>query len=553
MQVDRMKNRRLNYLVGSILVSVGMLVFLLTSISSIAAAPETSSQKTSMIDDTTNDRWRILADMQFGLGSPGVVVLQNKVHVISGFYTPGTGNSSAQGVYDPLTNSWQYLWGIFPMPRSDMVVANVSDKLFAIGGWNADLETVYSFTHRFEPGLSEWITMTSMITPVSGAGSVVISDSIYVIGGFDGITSTAHVQIYNTISDTWSVGTPLPKGRTQLEAVLLDGLIYAIGGNRADGDSNPSTNIVEIYDPGLDSWMDGPPLPDSRASMVAVVRQGKIYVIGGTDNWASSNAVDTTFVYDPSSGAWTTADPMPTARSAIQAAVISDTIYVIGGVGELGAGTANEAYADFEILPSFTRISLDSPDPSQSFQPIVVNYAVTSTIGVPTGVVTVTTNQNALQCSEQPLVDGMGSCEIIFDTPGTYTITATYGGDDFNLGSSDSEGHQVVKAETTISLIEDQPDPSLVGQPISVTFGVTSTYGIPVGTVVVTVSNSLQSCADDLADGVGSCALTLDSQGTYTITASYDGDIAFAPSSGNATHLVVESLKVYIPLVRREE
>jgi len=547
-----MKNRRVIYLVGSIFVSVGMLVFLLTSISSIAAAPEISSQKTYMIDGTTNDRWRILADMKFGLGAPGVVVLQNKVHVISGFYTPGTGNSSAQGVYDPLTNSWQYLWEIFPMPRSDMVVANVGDKLFAIGGWNADLETVYTYTHSFDPAFNEWITMTSMITPVSGAGGVVISDSIYVIGGFDGITATAHVQIYDTISDTWSVGTPLPQSRSQLEAVILDGLIYAIGGNRADGDSNPSTNIVEIFDPGLDSWIDGPPLPDSRASMVAVVRQGKIYVIGGTDNWASSNVVDTTFVYDPSSGAWTTGDPMPTARRAIQAAVISDTIYVIGGVGELGAGTANEAYADFEILPSFTRISLDNPDPSQSFQQIVVNYAVTSTIGVPTGVVTVATNQNALQCSE-PLVDGMGSCEIIFDTPGTYTITASYGGDIAFAPSSDSEGHHVVTAETTTSLIEDQPDPSLVGQPISVTFGVTSTYGIPVGTVVVTVSNSLQSCTDDLEEGLGSCTITLDNQGTYTITASYSGDIAFAPSSDNAAHLVVEFLKVYVPLVRREE
>jgi hypothetical protein len=548
-----MKTSRIIYIASSVFVAFGVLVFLFTSLSVAATAHATTESISPNPDDVTVDRWRTLADLQFGLGSPGVIAFQNNIHVISGFYVPGSGDSSsAQVVYDPLSNTWQYLWEIFPVPRSNMIVTSVGDRMYAIGGWNADVQSVYSYTHKYEPASNEWITMTSMITPVSGAGGVVISDSIYVIGGYDGISSTKGVQIYNTINDTWSLGTPLPKGRSELEAVIVDGLVYAIGGNRPDGDPNPSTNVVEIYDPNLDSWINGPALPDSRASMAVAVRQGKIYVMGGTDNWASSNVTNTTFIYDPALAMWTTGAPMPTARSAVGAAVINDIIYVIGGTGEPGAGTANEAYGNFEIIPSTTNIIMDDPDPSQAFQSIKVNYVVTSSLDIPTGMVTVTTGTNIPGCSTQ-LVDGLGNCEILLDTPGVYTITATYGGDDFHSSSSDSDSHAVVKAETTTSLLAHEPNPTLEGQPISITFQVTSTYGSPTGTVVVSASNNAESCSDDLVSGIGSCAIKLKTKGTYTITAEYAGNLYHSPSEAIASHTVIDKLRMFIPIILRSQ
>ncbi len=171
--------------------------------------------------------------------------------------------------------------------------------------------------------------------------------------------------------------------RSGLGAAFLDGLVYAVGGTY-------NLNDVEIYDPVADDWQAGVALPDTRFSMAVVARNGKIYVIGGTDVWASGNVTDTTFIFDPGTQTWSSGAPMPTARSAVDAAVISDTIYVIGGVGDPGAGTANEAFADFPISPSFTSIVSDSPDPSQANQPLVVSYVVTSQTDIPTGVVTVT-------------------------------------------------------------------------------------------------------------------------------------------------------------------
>ena len=547
-----MKKCRVYLIAGPVLTALGLLVFWLASFSSPASASAPSISIPSRTEKITADRWRILADMQFGLGDPGVVAFQNKIHVISGHYEPGIDNSTTQVIYDPSTNTWEYLWEIFPSPRSNMVVASVGQNIYAIGGWNADTQSVYSYTHKYDPISSEWLTMTSMITPVSGAGGVVIGNSIYVIGGFDGTSGTRDVQIYNTATDSWSAGTPLPEPRSELETVYLGGLIYAIGGNRSGGDPNPSTNLVEIYDPVLDTWTAGAPLPAIRASMAAVVRQGKIYVIGGTDNWASSNVTNTTFVFNPATGLWAAGDAMPTPRRATGAAVLNDIIYVIGGAGTADAGIANEAYGDFEISPSFTQIVTDEPNPSRSYQPVTVGVIVTSVFEIPTGIVNVTTNANNSECSIQ-LVNGMGSCEIGYAEPGAYLVTASYGGDEFHTSSSDSKSHDVIKAETTTSLLSHVPNPSLEGQPISITFEVTSTYGIPTGTVIVAVSNSMQSCNDDLVDGMGSCMITLESQGAYTITAAYSGNTYFSPSQAVVSHQVADFLKQFIPLILRSQ
>jgi hypothetical protein len=69
-----------------------------------------------------------------------------------------------------------------------------------------------------------------------------------------------------------------------------------------------------------------------------------------------------------------------------------------------------------------------------------------------------------------------------------------------------------------------------------VRFAVTSPGGTPTGLVRVTTSAGSESCSADAA--VGSCVLTLGSAGEQTLTASYEGNGAFEPSSGQATHTV---------------
>jgi hypothetical protein len=423
--------------------AAGILFFYLTSLSNASAAPEDRHSETLTSNGFSSERWRILADMQKQRGDPGVVAYHNKIYVMGGYFPLFNGYNQTQEVYDPQTNTWQFAANL-PVGRSDMMVANVRDKLYAIGGWNINLGGPYTYTQEYGPVGGNWITKTSMITPVSGAGVVVLTntvsftDTIFILGGVGHSISSGAVQIYFPISDTWSSGTPMSVPRSELGAVLLDGEIYTIGGVTNGG---VTTNTVEIYNPISDMWKMGTPLPEARASMAVAVRQGKIYVIGGTNNWPNGNPMNTTFVFDPDTNSWSTVNPMPTARSACRAAVVNNIIYVIGGKGDPSAGSANEGYG-FLPIPSTTTINSDNPDPSQVNQPFTVTYAVTASGEIPTGVVTVTVDTSPEYCNGS-LTNGMGSCQLALNTLGSSTLTATYGGNHILLGSSGSETHIV--------------------------------------------------------------------------------------------------------------
>jgi Big-like domain-containing protein len=126
----------------------------------------------------------------------------------------------------------------------------------------------------------------------------------------------------------------------------------------------------------------------------------------------------------------------------------------------------------------------------------------------------------------------------VTDALGSRTLTAAYSGATEFESSSASTAH-VVKAPpqtaTTTSITADDPDPSAVGQAVTVRFGVTAAAGAPAGTVTVTASGG-GSCTATVAQGA--CDLTPLTEGSQTLTAVYAGSESFAGSSDTEPHAV---------------
>ncbi len=72
----------------------------------------------------------------------------------------------------------------------------------------------------------------------------------------------------------------MPAPRTAGAAVTLGEFIYLVGGTTSQAGSVPPT---WQYDPASDTWKDMAPLKQPREHNAAVVLDGKIYAIGGTD------------------------------------------------------------------------------------------------------------------------------------------------------------------------------------------------------------------------------------------------------------------------------
>jgi hypothetical protein len=99
----------------------------------------------------------------------------------------------------------------------------------------------------------------------------------------------------------------------------------------------------------------------------------------------------------------------------------------------------------------------------------------------------------------------------------------------------------VVVASTNTTITSDTPDPSVVGQTVTVAFTVTSGGGTPTGTVAV--SDGVDGCSASVA--AGSCNVTLTTSGARTLTAIYSPDTGnFTGSSDTEPHTVTVAAPV---------
>jgi hypothetical protein len=187
------------------------------------------------------------------------------------------------------------------------------------------------------------------------------------------------------------------------------------------------------------------------------------------------------------------------------------------------------------LTSSTTTITAHSPNPSTPGQSVAVNVTVSGSGTTPTGTVAITGADSNCTLT---LSGGSGSCNVVFNTTGAKILTATYSGNTTYAGSSGTASHNVstATASSTTSITADTPDPSTPGQAVAVSVTVSGTGTTPTGTVAITGADA--NCTLTLASGSGSCNVSFNTTGTKTLTATYNGDLNYAGSSGTASHTV---------------
>ncbi len=183
-----------------------------------------------------------------------------------------------------------------------------------------------------------WVAKQPMPTARSGLGVAVVNGKIYAIGGDGGSNVT---EEYNPVTNIWTEKKSMPTGRGRFGIAVYQNKIYVIGGATANG----FTAVNEVYNPLTNTWETKTPMPrNGKAELTANVVNGKIYVAGGYFfgmYLVSSNALD---VYDPEMDTWTTKTPMPTAVHSCSSAVVNNKIYVMENSLNDHVGSLNQIY-----------------------------------------------------------------------------------------------------------------------------------------------------------------------------------------------------------------
>jgi len=178
-----------------------------------------------------------------------------------------------------------------------------------------------------------------------------------------------------------------------------------------------------------------------------------------------------------------------------------------------------------------------APNPALVLASINFTATVTGNGGAPTGSVNFLANGNVIGMGTLN-ASGVATFTTASMAAGTYAITASYTGDANDAASVSSPVSLTVALATTATAITVTPNPALVGAAITITAKVTGNGGTPTGTVNF-IANGATLASAVLAAGTASFTTSTLAPGAYSITASYLGDPADAPSTSTAINETV--------------
>lgn len=194
---------------------------------------------------------------------------------------------------------------------------------------------------RVEVPQTTWEPRAPMPTPRYAFGAASFGGRVYAVAGFGALDDVA---VYNLANDSWDSGAVIGQARSWLGVGQVDGLIYAAGGTVAGEGGTETTESVERYNPGADTWKDVLPLSEPGCCMSAASLSDRLWLFGGHDG---SPRVES---FSPAQGIWFEHTEMPLGRSRHAAVVVDSRVYQIGGLDGDQPGEIHTAVHVYDTL-----------------------------------------------------------------------------------------------------------------------------------------------------------------------------------------------------------
>ncbi len=257
-------------------------------------------------------------------------------------------------VYDPASDSWTTKTPM-PTPRGYLVVATVSNKIYAIGGiTGGDLNniTYLKATEEYDPASDTWTEKAPIPITAIPFNSVLgnffltgaaINGKIYVAVGYS--EGDIPIYIYDPATDTWTTGKSISKFNNEpYFSVASSSHFYVLNGD----------HFLQ-YSPSDDEWRELPlPLTSILGSVYGTClasNNDNIYSIGGYIN-AAGAAInsDDVEMYNPANSKWSEDSSLNTESNSAAAVVFKDNLYVAGGAS-IQSNFTNIPIQRLEVFP----------------------------------------------------------------------------------------------------------------------------------------------------------------------------------------------------------
>lgn len=284
-----------------------------------------------------------------------------------------------------------------------LAVVTLDDFVYTIGGRNEKdhiSQSIYQAQFTGDGDIPTWHRLEDIPTPLYAHDAAILNGYVYIVGGVDQHEKDVDTVYYAPILSDGKLGpkhltTKLPRTLRLHSVVAYQHWLYVIGGKDNLNKARAEIYKAEVMSDGrLTGWVwladlpDSPtnPQPKPRYHSEALVRQGKLVILGGRDDTTVfSDTLSAPILPDDGTlGAWEFGPAMLQPRYRFGAALGSlDQIYVTGGLSLNAAG--KEIYHDNVYVlaksPTITCQLYNTP-PGSIAPGAMITYTITCQVGV---------------------------------------------------------------------------------------------------------------------------------------------------------------------------
>ena len=257
----------------------------------------------------------------------------NRLVYVGGGYVTGLKESYIINCYDPVNNSWS---SPINTPYCFFAMTTLNNKLLIVGGMDKSYKRTNQILTMDAGQLKNY---TKMITARLRATATGHQGMLIITGGWDDkgkrLSST---ELFDSSNGQWHVSDDLPRPHYLLKSVIVDNILYLLGGANKDG-ASPAVFTVPLDPDTLSKyqlkWNTLKDTPWCGSAPVSVYGT-HLLIVGGVKEMGD-NYMRTSDVYklNKVSHSWEAIGHIPSARSSSAAVSTADNrVIVIGGLND---------------------------------------------------------------------------------------------------------------------------------------------------------------------------------------------------------------------------
>jgi DNA-binding CsgD family transcriptional regulator len=278
-------------------------------------------------------RWEVQPPLSQPRSRLAAVEVDGRIYVAGGEGEDGVTLDLVE-IFDLASKQWQK-GAPLPSPRANLAMAISGDDLLVAGGSRinnnaGDDMTILDDMARYDRRQDRWTTGGKLPMPLAGMELAVQGDMIYLLGGWNGAEMQDSVwrlplsQLENAAPNDWEAVSHLPKAEAWFGAVMVNDLIYVVGGF----DGRNELAGFATYNVASGEWRHLAPLTTPRGGVSLVYDGITVLALGG--GWAST--IQNHERYDALTNQWTTiASPISGEWRHFGAAASEGSVYILGG------------------------------------------------------------------------------------------------------------------------------------------------------------------------------------------------------------------------------